>query len=281
MDRTDQPQGHFGVYFNIHLVSDSTGETLAGVMRAACAQFDNIFPIEKSYFLVRSTRQMDRVLREIEAAPGPVLYTITSLDQRARLEQRCQELDIPCVAVLDPVLDNFSRYLGLQLNQRIGRGRALDADYFRRIDALNFAMAHDDGQGLVELKDAEVVLVGVSRTSKTPTCVYLANRGVRAANVPIVPHVPLPDELFKEAGPLVIGLTLSPDRLVQIRRNRLIAMKENRGSSYAEEDAVREEIRFAARTFERQGWPVIDVTRRSVEETAAAVLNIMHEKGLR
>jgi hypothetical protein len=270
-----------GVYFNVHLVSDSTGETLAGVMRASCAQFDNIYPIEHSYFLVRSARQMDRVLREVESAPGPVMYTITNLEQRARLEERCRDLGLPCVAVLDPVLEKLSRYLGLQLNQRIGAGRTLDADYFRRIDALNYAMAHDDGQGVVELRDAEVVLVGVSRTSKTPTCVYLANRGVRAANVPIVPGVPLPEELFKTDGPFVVGLTISPDRLVQIRRNRLAAMKESRDLSYADEDGVREETRHAQRTYERFGWPVIDVSRRSVEETAAAILNLLAERGRR
>jgi regulator of PEP synthase PpsR (kinase-PPPase family) len=267
-----------GVYFNVHLVSDSTGETLAGVMRASCAQFDNIYPIEASYFLVRSARQLDRVLKEIEAAPGPVMYTITSMEHRARLEDFCTSLGLPCVAILDPVLDMFSRYLGLHLNNTVGAGRTLDASYFRRIDALNYAMAHDDGQGGVALRDAEVVLVGVSRTSKTPTSVYLANRGVRAANVPIVPTAPLPDELFQEDAPFIVGLTVSVDRLVQIRRNRLAAMNENRSSAYAEEEAVREEIRFAQRLFERHGWPVIDVSRRSVEETAAAVLNLLAER---
>lgn len=269
---------NIGVYFNVHLVSDSTGETLAGVMRASCAQFDNIFPIEASYFLVRSSRQLERVLKEIENAPGPVMYTISSLEHRERLEAFCKEIGVPCVAILDPVLDMFSRYLGLGLNQSVGAGRTLDASYFRRIDALNYAMAHDDGQGGVQLKDAEVVLMGVSRTSKTPTSVYLANRGVRAANVPIVPGAPLPEELFSDNPPFVVGLTVSVDRLVQIRRNRLMAMNENRASSYAEEEAVREEIRFAQRLFERHGWPVIDVSRRSVEETAAAVLNLLAER---
>jgi regulator of PEP synthase PpsR (kinase-PPPase family) len=270
----------FGVYFHVHLVSDSTGETLAGVLRASVAQFDNIFPIEHSYFLIRSVRQMDRVLREVENAPGVVLFTITNLENRARLEAKCKELGVPCVAVLDAVLEPMTRYLGLQQNKRVGSGRTLDAEYFRRIDALNFAMEHDDGQAVVELRDAEVILVGVSRTSKTPTCVYLANRGVKAANVPIVPGVPLPDELFRENGPLVVGLTVSVDRLVQVRRNRLTAMNENRPSSYADDEAVREEIRNAQRLYDRHGWPVIDVSRRSVEETAAAVLNLLAERGL-
>lgn len=267
-----------GVYFNVHLVSDSTGETLAGIMRAASAQFDHILPIEHSYYLVRSPRQLERVMREIENAPGVVMFTISNMELRHTLEMRCKELGVACVAVLDPVLDMLSRYLGMELNQRIGANRHLDAEYFRRIDALNFAMGHDDGQGAPELRDAEVVLVGVSRTSKTPTCVYLANRGVRAANIPIVPNVPLPPLLFEKEGPLVVGLTISPDRLVHIRRNRLAVMRETRETSYVEDEAVRAEVVYAAKLYEKHGWPVIDVSRRSVEETAAAILNLLAER---
>lgn len=268
----------FGTYFNVHLVSDSTGETLAGVMRASCAQFDNILPIEHSYYLVRSNRQLERVLREIENAPGVVMFTLSNDEMRERLESRCKELGMACVAVLDPVLDSLSRYLGQELNHRIGAGRVLDADYFRRIDALNYAMAHDDGQLQKEFTDSDVVLVGVSRTSKTPTCVYLANRGVKAANVPIVPHIPLPEALFREDAPLIVGLMVSADRLINVRRNRLATMKETRETSYVDEASVREEIIHAQKVFEREGWPVIDVTRRSVEETAAAVLNLIAER---
>jgi regulator of PEP synthase PpsR (kinase-PPPase family) len=267
-----------GTYFNVHLVSDSTGETLAGVMRASSAQFDNIIPIEHSYYLVRSTRQLERVLREIENAPGIVLFTLSNDEMRERLEVRCKELGTSCVAVLDPVLDTLSRYLGQDLNHRIGAGRVLDADYFRRIDALNYAMGHDDGQQQKEFTDSDVVLVGVSRTSKTPTCVYLANRGVKAANVPIVPHIPLPDALFRADAPLIVGLMISADRLIHVRRNRLVSMKESRETSYVDEAAVRAEIIHAQKVFEREGWPVIDVTRRSVEETAAAVLNLIAER---
>ncbi len=272
------PKPAYATYFNVHLVSDSTGETLAGVMRASCAQFDNILPIEHSYYLVRSPRQLERVLREIESAPGVVMFTISNDELRGRLEARCRELAMPCVAVLDPVLDMLSRYLGMELNHRIGAGRVLDADYFRRIDALNFAMGHDDGQGGVELEEADVILVGVSRTSKTPTCVYLANRGVKAANVPIVPNISLPERLFQPDAPLIVGLTVSPDRLVHIRRNRLATLHEQRSTDYVDEQAVRAEIVHAQRTFERHGWPVIDVSRRSIEETAASVLNLLAER---
>lgn len=268
-------------FFHVHLISDSTGETLAGVMRASCAQFDRIAPIEHSYYLVRSMRQMERVLTEISNAPGVVMFTISNTEMRERLESFCREIDAPCVAVLDPVLDMLSRYLEQDLNYRTGSGRVLNADYFRRIDALNFVMSHDDGQLQQEFQEADVILVGVSRTSKTPTCVYLANRGVKAANVPIVPHIQLPDILFEPGAPLIVGLTVSADRLIHVRRNRLVAMREDRATSYVDEEAVRAEIIFAQKLFERQGWPVIDVTRRSVEETAAGILNLMaeHERG--
>ncbi|MEJ0058226.1 MAG: pyruvate, water dikinase regulatory protein [Terricaulis sp.] len=267
-----------GTYCNVHLVSDSTGETLAGVMRATCAQFDNILPIEHSYFLVRSARQLERVLREIEGAPGVVMFTLSNMDHRARLETRCKELGFACVAVLDPVLDTVSRYLGQELNHRVGAARVLNAEYFQRIDALDFAMEHDDGQQVVELRTADVILVGVSRTSKTPTSVYLAHRGVKAANVPMVPGVPLPPELFEPNHPLVVGLTIGADRLVHVRRNRLVAMKETRAGNYTDEETVRAEIMNAQKLFEREGWPVIDVSRRSIEETAAAILNLLAER---
>ena len=265
-------------YFNVHLVSDSTGETLAGVMRASCAQFDNIIPIEHSYYLVRSMRHLERVLREIEAAPGVVMFTMSNDELRGRLEQHCREIGSPCTAVLDPVLSMMSRYLGQELNHRIGAGRVLDAEYFKRIDALNFAMGHDDGQGGVELEEAEVILVGISRTSKTPTCVYLANRGVKAANVPIVLGIPLPDRLFRPDTPLIVGLTASPERLVNIRRNRLATLKEERATSYVDHESVRAEVLHAQKLYEKHGWPVIDVTRRSIEETAASVLNLLAER---
>jgi [pyruvate, water dikinase]-phosphate phosphotransferase / [pyruvate, water dikinase] kinase len=265
------------IYCNVHLVSDSTGETLAGVMRATCAQFDNILPVEHPYFLIRSVRQLERVIGEIADAPGIVMFTLSNLEHRAILEKACADMSMPCVAVLDPVLDATSRYLGQELNHRVGQTRKLNAEYFKRIDALDFAMDHDDGQAQVELSDADVILVGVSRTSKTPTSVYLAHRGVKAANVPMVPGVPLPPELFADQRPLVVGLLISADRLIHIRRNRLVAMKETRAGSYTDEEDVRREVMDAQKLFEREGWPTIDVSRRSIEETAAAVLNLLAE----
>jgi len=263
-------------YFHIHLVSDSTGETLNAMARAVCARFDNVLPIEHIYALVRSPRQLERALGDIEEAPGIVLHTIVDDKLRADLEEGCRRLDQPCIPALDPLVSALSRYLGASTTTRVGAHLRLDNDYFNRMDALNYAIGHDDGQGGQDLDQADVVLVGVSRTSKTPTSIYLAHRGVRAANVPLVPGRPIPEKLLQLKKALVVGLIISPDRLLQIRRNRLLSLKENRESTYIDGDAVRDEIIQARRLYERHGWPVIDVSRRSVEETAAAILNLMH-----
>ena len=266
----------FATYFHVHLVSDSTGETLNAMARAVCARFENVLPIEHIYALVRSPRQLERALTDIEEAPGVVIHTIVDDSLRSALEEGVRRMDMPCIAALDPLVSSLQRYLGASISRRVGVQHALDNDYFNRMDALNYAIGHDDGQGGQDLEQADVVLVGVSRTSKTPTCIYLAHRGVRAANVPLVPTRPPPEKLFELKNTLVVGLTISPDRLIQIRRNRLLSLKEDRESSYIVIEAVREETVKARRLYERQGWPVIDVTRRSVEETAAAVLNLLH-----
>ena len=263
-------------YFHVHLVSDSTGETLNAMARAVCARFDNVLPIEHIYALVRSQRQLDRALGDIEEAPGVVIHTIVDEKLRQALEDGCRRLEMPCIPALDPLVSAMSRYLGASTTTRVGAHLRLDNDYFNRMDALNYAIGHDDGQGTQDLDQADVVLVGVSRTSKTPTCIFLAHRGVRAANVPLVPGRPIPDHLTQLKKALVVGLTISPDRLIQIRRNRLLSLHENRESTYIDTDVVRDEIIQARRLYERHGWPTIDVTRRSVEETAAAILNLMH-----
>lgn len=262
-------------YFHVHLVSDSTGETLNAMARAVCARFNNVLPIEHIYALVRSQKQLERALGEISEAPGVVLHTIVDQSLRSALESGCQKLDMPCIGALDPLVSILSRYLGAPLSTRVGAQYSMDTDYFNRMEALSFALGHDDGQGGPDLTRADVVLVGVSRTSKTPTCIYLAHRGVRAANVPLVPSADLPASLSDLDGVPVVGLTVSPDRLVQLRRNRLRALREERDSSYVDSESVRAETIAARRLFDRRGWPVIDVTRRSVEETAAAVINII------
>jgi len=266
----------FATYFHIHLVSDSTGETLNAMARAVCARFDDVLPIEHIYSLVRSERQLDRVLQEVAGAPGVVLHTIVDKELRAALEQGCRDLEMTCVAALDPLVAALARYLGASLSTRVGAQHALDNDYFNRMDALSYAIGHDDGHGTQDLEAADVVLVGVSRTSKTPTSIYLAHRGIRAANVPLVPGAEPPAQLFALKRAVVVGLTVSPDRLIQIRRNRLLNLREERESSYIDIEAVRAEIVRARRMFESYGWPVIDVTRRSVEETAAAIINVIN-----
>jgi regulator of PEP synthase PpsR (kinase-PPPase family) len=269
------------IYFNVHLVSDSTGETLNAIMRASTALFGDVEPVEHNYYLVRSQRQLERVMGEIESAPGIVFYTISNGELRETLEHHCRKLGVPALSVLDNAINMLSRYLGLQTIMRTAGQHTLDANYFRRMEAINFALSHDDGQGNLHLSEADVVLVGVSRTSKTPTCVYLANRGVRAANVPLVPGIDPPEELFAldpTSGPLIVGLKISVERLLQIRHARLMAMQDNAQSDYADEEQVRLELRDALRLFDRQKWPVLDVSRRSVEETAAAILNLLTKR---
>lgn len=266
-------------YFHVHLVSDSTGETLNAMAKAVTARFEGVIPIEHIYALVRSEKQMQRVLEEITMAPGVVLHTLVDRDLRAQLEEGCRAIDTPQIGALDPLVGALSRYLGAALSTRVGAQHALDHEYFNRISALDYAMAHDDGQGTSEqLEGADVVLCGVSRTSKTPTCIYLAHRGIRAANVPLVPGQEDGERLVGLKNPLVIGLTVSPDRLVQIRRNRLDGLNADHTSAYVDHEMVRDETVKARRAFERRGWPTIDVTRRSVEETAAAIVNLLSEK---
>lgn len=268
------------IYFNVHLVSDSTGETLNAIQRAACAQFENVQALEHNYYLVRSERQLERVMREIEAAPGVVWYTISDEALRGRLESFCREKGIPTLPVLDASIAMLSRHLGISANQKVAGQHALDDDYFERMEAINFTLAHDDGQNVESLTGADVILLGVSRTSKTPTCVYLANRKVRAGNIPLVPGVPLPPwvEQMGDKGPMIVGLKISAERLVQIRRARLISLNEDEHTIYADEDAVREEVTQANRLFQRNKWKTIDVSRRSVEETAASILNLLNER---
>lgn len=266
-------------YFHVHLVSDSTGETLNAMAKAVVARFDRVIPIEHIYALVRSSKHMDEVLGEVADAPGLVLHTVVDPELRLQLEEGCKRLNIPQIGALDPLVRSLSHYLGADISTRVGAQHTLDTGYFNRMSALDYAIAHDDGQGtLDELEEADVVLCGVSRTSKTPTCIYLAHRGIRSANVPLVPGSEDGERLTTLKNPLVIGLTVSPDRLVQIRRNRLDSLNQMQETDYVDHDAVRAEIIRARRDFERRGWPVIDVTRRSVEETAAAIVNLVNAR---
>lgn len=268
-------------YFHLHLVSDSTGETLITVARAAVAQYEGIAAIEHVYPLVRSPTQLERVVSEIEAAPGIVLYTLVETDLAERLEAVCRETGSPSLSVLEPVHSLLQSYLGTASTARPGAQHTLNAEYFKRIDAMNFTLLHDDGHLPHDLEEADVVLVGVSRTSKTPTAIYLANRGVKAANIPLVPGVPPPAVLQTAKKALIVGLVATPDRIVQIRQNRLLSLNADDDTAYVDRDAVAEEIAASRRLFARNNWPVIDVTRRSIEETAAAILDYYRDHRLK
>ena len=267
--------------FHLHLVSDATGETINSVAKAALVQFEMAEPIEHVWTMVRSKNQLMKVVHGISENPGLVLFTIVDHVLQEILVEECRRRQIVSVSVLDPVLAALGAYLGAEVQERPGRQHTMDKEYFDRIDAMDFCMRHDDGQAMEHLEEANVVLVGVSRTSKTPTCIYLANRGLKTANVPLVPGLPFPDELTALVEPLVVGLTASPERLVQIRRNRLLALSENSPTEYVDMQAVRQETTDARRRFTRHGWPVIDVTRRSIEETAAAVISLLARRRAR
>jgi [pyruvate, water dikinase]-phosphate phosphotransferase / [pyruvate, water dikinase] kinase len=263
----------------LHLVSDATGDTVRSVARACLVQFEGVEATEHFWVLVRSPAQMERVIDGIAAHPGLVLCTVVDEGLRGTLEKACRQMNVPFVALLDPVMSAIAGFVGTRSQGLPGRQHELDAAYFSRIEAMHFTMAHDDGQATDSLNTADVVLVGVSRTSKTPTCIYLANRGLKAANVPFVPDIPLPKSLSALTHPLVVGLTVNPTRLVQIRRNRLLMLHEEKETSYIDSERVEREVREARRLFLSKNWPVIDVTRRSIEETAAAIIQL-HEQRL-
>ena len=273
---------------NLHLVSDATGETLNAIARATTVQFEHADIIYHRWSLIRTRFQLHRVLEGVEHEPGPVLSTLVDRALRDQLETTCRRLNVPIINVLDPVMALLQEFIGEQALARPGRQYVLNADYFRRIDAMHYVLAHDDGQAQPGIAEADVVLVGVSRSSKTPTCFYLANRGIKAANIPLVPSLPEPPGLDTVECP-VVGLTLQAEALIEIRRHRLrlIAAGDAAGiarqnsSEYVDEDAVKAELLWARRLCNRRGWPVIDVTRRSIEETAATVLQLMeawHER---
>jgi len=262
------------LYFHVHLVSDSTGETLVATMKASTAQFGNATALEHLHALVRTEDQMIRTLEEIEARPGVVLYTLINADRRRMLEEHCAKLNIPAVSILDTTLATLGRYLGATMISEVGAQRHLDAEYYNRIDALDFAMHHDDGQNVMGLKNADILLLGVSRTSKTPTCIYLANRGYKAGNIPLVPNVPLPAIIEQFSKPFIVGLVASPDRIVQIRQQRLMGLNQREATDYIDQSRVRDEMRDAKRMFSKKGYAVVDVTRRSIEETSAQIINL-------
>lgn len=263
---------------HLHLLSDSTGETLEMIAKAALSQFDAV-EVERHFWpMVRSQQHLDRIMQEITQYPGLVVFTLVNTDIRRSLEKSCAEAGMSTVSALDAVTESLSRVLGQEQLHRPGRQHQMDEAYFRRVEAIQFTIAHDDGLLWEEWEEADIVLAGVSRTSKTPTSIYLANRGYRVANIPIVKESPPPPNLFRLKRPMVVGLTTSPDRLVQVRRNRLLSLNQAPETAYVDKEQVEDEVRFARRMAADNNWPVIDVTRRSIEETAAAVINLYNER---
>jgi len=258
--------------FHLHLVSDASGETLTMIAKAATVQYSMIQAIHHVHPLVRTRRQLDEVVEQIRENPGIVLYTVVNADLGSALNAACKELGVPCIAVLEPILNAFGQYLGTASTPVVAGQHVLDADYFRRVDAMQFSMMHDDGQNTETLDAADIVLVGVSRTSKTPTSIYLANRGYKSANVSLVPDLPVPPALKAATRPLVVGLIASAERIAEIRRNRVMSFNDRRLEDYVDMDRIKEEIAFTRRLCHRHGWPIIDVSRRSIEETAAAII---------
>lgn len=263
--------------FHLHLISDATGETLHAVAKAALAQFEGITVQEHSYTLVRSERQLARAVDYIRDHPGLVLFTIVNQKLRNELLAQCTLIGVPNFDLMEGPVGLMQQFFNAPKTARPGGQHEIDQKYLQRMEALNYTIEHDDGANL-DLANAEVILVGASRTSKTPTCVYLAIRGVRAANVPLVLGLPPPAQLLTYTSPLIVGLWAAPERLVQIRRNRLNTMGEQRETDYVDLEKVRNEVMATRRLFEQQGWPSIDVTRRSIEETAATILSRLAER---
>jgi regulator of PEP synthase PpsR (kinase-PPPase family) len=263
--------------FNLHLVSDSTGETVSSVSRAALVQFDNVDPEEFVWSLVRTKSHLEKVIEGIKENPGPVMYTLVDTALASELKKECQKRGLPCIPVISSVVAELSAYLGEETHATVGKKHELNEEYFTRIDAINYALAHDDGQAHWELEDADIVIVGVSRTSKSPTCVYLAYKGFKSANIPFVLDCPLPPSLESLKKPLVIGLTINPERLQQIRKSRLQSINQEADTNYVDLEYMDREISESRKLFQKNRWPVIDVTKRSVEETATTIIQYLRK----
>lgn len=262
---------------HLHLVSDATGDTLEQVSKAALAQFPDISTNKHYWPMIRTARHMERIIPELEENPGIVMFTLVNQDIEDVLVKACKAQKWPYISVLHSIIRELGRHLGEKAIARPGLQHEMNDEYFERIDAMQYTLMHDDGQLPEGLQEADIILIGVSRTSKTPTCIYLANKGLKVANIPIVPGCPLPKELDEMEGKFVVGLVNSVDRLMQIRRNRLLSLKQEKQTPYVDEEAIIEEVKQSRRLFSSRGWPVIDVTRRSIEETAVAILNLKHK----
>jgi [pyruvate, water dikinase]-phosphate phosphotransferase / [pyruvate, water dikinase] kinase len=262
----------------LHLVSHASGEMVEMIARNSVAQLEGITVDHHLRKMVRSLGAIPEILAEIARQRGFVFHSIAATDIREALEEGCRHLRVPCAFVLEPFVSMLAEYSGAEVRFRTAARDFIDEDYYRRVEAMKYTLAHDDGLASDNLEDADVVLVGVSRSTKTPTCMYLASRGFKAANVPLVPGVPLPDGVTKAKSPLVLGLTLQPKVLAQVRSSRLQRLSEDRTTSYDETESVAREVLEARRLCARHGWRVIDVTNRPIENTAAFILKLLQQR---
>lgn len=262
--------------FHIHMISDATGETLLANSRAISALYPDIEFVEHIYAMVRNAQQLSSIFEQITSTGGIVLYTVLDTDMVELIEKFCTESKLPYVAVLHSLFEVFKQALGKPLALRASAQHALDEFYLKRIKALDFTMAHDDGNGINSIEEAEVLLLGVSRTSKTPTSIYLGNRGIKTANIPIVKGINLPAKIYNLPNTLIVGLYANLDRISLIRQNRYFG--ENfTNSQYIDRANIYEELKFAKELFIKNNWPHFDVTNYSIEEVSARIINLLQQ----
>ncbi len=263
--------------YNVYLISDSTGETLDRIFLSLQSQFKNFEYQKKEFFFVRTQQQVDKIVNEgIEGDNPIILYTIVETKLAKYLSKKSEEANVPCFGVLGSLILAFSKLLNQKAIHKPSAQHVLDEDYYKRIEAIQFTMSHDDGKKTEDLSNSDIILLGVSRTSKTPTSIYLANRGFKTTNIPLVPNQDIPSILKTEnIKSCIIGLIADPERLLDIRRNRVALMQENRLSSYTDISSIKKEVDDSKNLFRKYNWPTIDVTRKSVEETAASIIKII------
>ena len=267
-----------GEKYNVYLISDSTGETLDRIFLSLKSQFENFDYEKKEFVFVRTEQQINKIIEECEKLNNPIiLYTVVETKLAKYLGTKCDEKKIPCFGILGNLILTFSKLLNQKASHKPSAQHVLDKEYYDRIEAIQFTMNHDDGNLLNDIDKSDIILVGVSRTSKTPTSIYLANKGFKTSNIPLVNENSLPEKLKKNPQfTCVVGLSTEPERLADLRKNRMNSLKENDNTNYTNLENIKDEVIKAKKTFQKYKWPVIDVTRKSVEETAASIIKI-HE----
>ena len=265
--------------YNVYLVSDSTGETLDRIFLSLKSQFENFEYEKKEFAFVRTQQQIDKIITEcINLENSLILYTIVESKLAKYISTQSEKNNVPCFGILGNLILSFSKLLNQKAIHKPSAQPVLDDDYYKRIEAIQFTMSHDDGKKIDDINNADVILLGVSRTSKTPTSIYLANRGYKTINIPLILDQKVPKDLFSNEKVCVVGLVADPERLADIRRNRVAIMKDHKLKEYTDLDYIKKEVGDSKSLFKRNNWPIIDVTRKSVEETAASILKIIDIK---